>query len=327
MEQQSESAYKGKGALDAFINLLSLISLGWLAQAFGVVCFQLINKYFGDLTAYYSYGSPYYESALKYGIASLIVIAPVYFGAVNVLHNKYKKNELNHTSGIYRWLTYLMLLVSSLTIVGSLITLINSFLNGNYTVPFILKVATVIAIAGVIFGYYFYDLRRKDYLKKDLVSIIVGSIVGVLTVALVVVGFMSVETPAQSRAKAEDSRTEQALAQLVYSIANSYSGTQKLETSYNLPEMLSGSNLPTDNIIYSKVSETEFQLCTTFLTKITNPYPQDMTIPWFNHGTGYICYTIDAKKEVEKNFKLNYQPTSGETVPVAPATTGTPVKQ
>lgn len=326
MEQQSESSYRGKGALDAFINLLSLISLGWLAQAFGVVCFQLINKYFGDLTAYYYYSSPFQEGLLKYGIASLIVIAPVYFGAVNVLHLKYKKNQLSHDSGIYRWLTYLMLLVSALTIIGSLITLITSFLNGNYTVPFILKVLTVAGIAGVIFGYYFYDLKRKDYAKKDIVSAVVGSIVGLLVLIMIVIGFMSVETPAQARIKAEDSQTEQALNQLVYSIANAYSGTHKLEDSYNLSELLMGSNLPTKNIVYNKVSESEFELCTTFKTKITNPYPVDKNIPWFNHEAGYFCYKIDAQAEADKYFKLNYQPTSGETIPANPAETAPVVK-
>lgn len=315
--EPDKKAYRGKGALDAFLNLLSLISLGWLAQAFGTVCFQLIGKYLGDIGDAYS--TQYFsEPFLKYGIAALIVITPVYFVAVNVLHAQYKKSNLNHNSGVYRWLTYLMLLVSSLTIVGSLVTLITSFLNGNYTLPFLSKVATVIVIAGFIFGYYLYDLRRQNYAKKDLVSIIVGSIVGVLIAAALVGGFMSVDSPAQARIKLEDSNTEQAMGQVAYSIANLYGGGQKLAETYNLQELLSGSNLPTKKISYRRVSETEFELCADFNAKASNLYYSDKSYPWFNHEAGHQCYTINAKTEAEKYFKLN-QPLPAETPATAPA--------
>jgi hypothetical protein len=316
--EPNKKAYRGKGALDAFLNLLSLISLGWLAQAFGAVCFQLIGKYLGDIGDAYATQN-FSEPFLKYGIAALIVITPVYFGAVNVLHVQYKKGGLNHNSGVYRWLTYLMLLVSSLTIVGSLVTLITSFLNGNYTLPFLSKVATVIIIAGFIFGYYLYDLRRKDYSKKDLVSIIVGSIVGVLIAAALVGGFMSVDSPAQARIKLEDSKTEQAMGQITYSIANLYGGNQKLAETYDLQDLISGSNLPTKNITYRRVSVTEFELCADFNAKAANLYYADKTYPWFNHEAGHQCYTINAKIEAEKYFKINQTAPAETPAATAPA--------
>lgn len=318
----SDSNYKGKGALDAFLNLLSLISLGWLAQAFGSVCFQLIGKYLGDINNAYS--APYYsESFLKYGIAALLVITPVYFAAVNILHLKYKKQELNHNSGIYRWLTYLMLLVSSLTIVGSLVALIASFLDGNYTSAFIAKVFTVIIIAGMIFGYYFYDLRRHSYNKKDLVSMIMAGVTLILVVAALIGGFMSIETPVQSRMRLEDGKTEEVLAQFVYVITGNYNTTQKLADSYDFQASLGGSNLPVGNVTYRKVSGQEFELCANFKAKAKNQYYSDKSYPWYNHDSGHQCYQLDAVKETEKYYKLNYQPVTGEM----PAGTATAVKQ
>jgi len=318
----AEVSAKGKGAFDAFLNLLSLITLGWLSHAFGAVCFQLINKNLGDLNSYIS--SPqYYNGMLKYGIASLLVITPVYFLAINLLHSQYKKGELSHNSGIYKWLTYLMLLVSSLTIIGSLITLITSFLDGNYTLPFILKVLTVIVIASTIFGYYLYDLRRKDYAQKNKVSIIVGAVVVVAAIIAVVVGFLNVDTPIQARQRLEDGKTQEALNQTYYFINNSYYSSQKLEDSYDLKVILTGYGFSTQNIVYRKVSDQEYELCADFKAK--DQVLGDKFMPWFNHEAGHQCYTINAQKEYDKTYKTIQQPAPVAT-PETPAATAPAVK-
>ena len=48
----NQDQYKGRGALDAFLNLFSLITLGWMSIAIGMVVFQLIDKYLGPQAAY-----------------------------------------------------------------------------------------------------------------------------------------------------------------------------------------------------------------------------------------------------------------------------------
>lgn len=322
MAATPEGSTKGRGAFDAFLNLLSLITLGWLSHAFGAVCFQLINKNLGDLNSYIS-SAQYYNGMLKYGIASLLVIAPVYFLAVNLLHIQYKKGGLSHDSGIYKWLTYLMLLISSLTIVGSLITLIASFLDGNYALPFVLKVLTVIVIASTIFGYYLYDLRRKDYSKKDKVSIIVGTIVVLAAIAAVIGGFLNVDTPMQARARLEDGRTQEALNQAYYFINNSYYNDQKVQESYDLKSVLTGYGYSADNISYRKVSDQEYELCATFRGKDQNL--GDKFAPWFNHEAGYQCFVINAQKEYDKTYKTIQQPAPVMT-PENPAATAPAVK-
>ncbi len=305
MENQLNSINNngGSGAFDAFLNLLSLISLGWLAHAFGATCFQLINKYLGDLNNYIS--SPaYYGGLLKYGIASLIVIAPVYFLAINLLHNNYKNGKLNNNSSIYKWLTYLMLLVSSLTIVGSIITLITNFLGGNYTLPFILKILTIVVIAGMIFGYYFYDMRRKDYSKKDKISIIAGSIVVLAVIVAVVGGFLSVETPKQARTRIEDERTSSMLSQVYYFINNAYYSEQELKEDYDFSVIFYDYDLSNSNISYRKISEQEYELCADFKADGTGQIYGEKTVPWFKHDSGRQCYLINAKKEYDKNNKI-----------------------
>ena len=46
--------------------------------------------------------------------------------------------------------------------IGDLIALLVALLSGELSVPFMLKVATVLLIAGMIFGYYRWDLGGDE---------------------------------------------------------------------------------------------------------------------------------------------------------------------
>jgi len=328
MKQEKSKLRQGQGALDAFLNLLSLITLGWLAGAIGAIIFQLINRYFGGV----GYSSAYFsEPAVKYGIASIIVIAPVYYAALNVLHNRYKRGELNHAGGIYRWLTYLMLLVSALTIIGSLIALISGFLNGDYTVNTLLKILTVAVIAGFIFGYYLFDLRRRDYSKINRWSLIVGVVVAVLLAAAVIVGFMNVETPQTARLRLADSRAQQALTALSYSISSAYAASGELDENIDLADFVTPSReYDLTGIAYRKVSAKDFQLCVNFNLDVaaTNDSAYiDPMYPWARYQRGYQCYTINAASEMEKYNKAAIPDIQAEINkgPNPPAPAGQPI--
>ena len=57
---------------------------------------------------------------------------------------------------------YLTLFVAAGVLIGDLTTLVYNVLGGELTVRFLLKVATVAAIAGAIFSHYLLDLRREE---------------------------------------------------------------------------------------------------------------------------------------------------------------------
>ena len=63
-------------------------------------------------------------------------------------------------SGIRKWLTYIALLIAAGTVIGDLITFLTFFLQGELTTRFVLKVLTVVAIAGSIFWYYLGSLKK-----------------------------------------------------------------------------------------------------------------------------------------------------------------------
>jgi hypothetical protein len=212
----------------AFYYLLSLVALVFVAINSGIIVFQLINKLIPDSTTIVN------QEMLRFAIASLIFATPVFYGMNKLIKRGLVKGEIALTDGIRRWLTYFIIFVASVVILVWLITTMNSFLNGELTVKVILKTLAILVIAGSIFGYYFYDLKRKDYNKYSPISLAVGLVVGLLIVLGLVVGFMSVDTPNKARLRSLDDKLEESLNNVSFAVFGAYKDTSKLEESYNL---------------------------------------------------------------------------------------------
>lgn len=301
----SELSSKGSGALDAFLNLLSLITVGWLAWSFGAIIFAFIDHFFGSAQMYYN---P--QFGLKSGIASLIVITPVCLAVIGVLHRNYKQGTLSHESGIYRWLTYLMLLVSSLVIIGSLISIILQLLNGDYTLPSLLKVATVLIIALSIFGYHLYDLRRASYATQSLVARVAFAKVVVLALVAIVGGFLIVDSPQVTRMKNYDQERVNHLSQLSSAIDAYYFENKTLPADLSAPQFSSLTD-PETNVPYryTVVSDSEYQLCATFAFSANSDgedRPWAGSELWYYHDAGEQCFSQKVQASPETLKPVSY---------------------
>jgi len=76
---------------------------------------------------------------------------------------KISGHEAEKESGIRKWLTYFILLVSAVVMIGWLIGTISSFLNGELSLKFILKSLTSILISALIFSFYLYGGWLVNY--------------------------------------------------------------------------------------------------------------------------------------------------------------------
>jgi hypothetical protein len=181
-----------------FLYLLHLVSLGFMTVNFGIVVFQIINKNVAD--ALVAYSGSYDPAALKFAIAALLVSTPIFYAISFLLQKSLYKGELKKDSAVRRWLTYLILFVSFCIFIGWLIAFVNNFLNGELTLKFILKTLSVLVIAAAVFGFYLYDVVRKEVEnKKDKVLKIFFISSLTIVVVVFIASFFVVESPAEAR--------------------------------------------------------------------------------------------------------------------------------
>ncbi len=148
---------------DFFLHLLSMVTLYVSAISVTVISFQAINTWIPDIVDQY-YSAENAQSAIRTALAFLIVVFPVYLFTSWTLTKSYQKDASKHKQWIRKWLVYFTLFIAALIIIGSTIALVMTFLNGEITVRFILKLLTVLLVTGSIFGYYLWD--EKNYEKK-----------------------------------------------------------------------------------------------------------------------------------------------------------------
>ncbi|HOZ53353.1 MAG TPA: DUF5671 domain-containing protein [bacterium] len=257
----------------AFYYLLSLVALIFLAISSAIIIFQIIDKSIFDALAYY--GSYSNQSALRFGISALLISAPIFFLCANLINKGLKNREIDKDSPLRNWLTYFILAVSAVVILGSLVGIINAFLSGEMTFKSVLQLITVIVIASLIFSFYLYDIRRNKISKKDKIM----KVFFFSSVSLVIIVFISswffVESPKMARERKIDEKVLNNIHSLE-SYINSY-----YEKKKELPNDLSAINsvievanfdqflvnpINGEKIEYKKIGEREFELCANFRT-------------------------------------------------------------
>jgi hypothetical protein len=147
-------------ARDAFLYLILFTTLYFSSYNFGSLLFDLINRLIPDVAVptlrYVAWDS------MRWSASALIVAFPTFLFLSNYIGKDVARNPIKRLSPIRRWLTYLTLFVASCVLIGDVTTLIYNALGGELTSRLVLKLLTVGAIAGAVFGYYLSDLRREE---------------------------------------------------------------------------------------------------------------------------------------------------------------------
>lgn len=296
-------------AKDVFVHLFSIVTLYVSVFSFIALCFAYVDVSFPDALNFYYSGS---LDVIRSSMASVMVMWPAFLGISWLMHRDAKADGERREVGIRKWLLYLTLFVTAITIVVDLITLVNYFLNGEITTRFILKVIIVLATAAAVFGYYLWDLRTEDIAKSKVPkkTAIVASIV---VLASIVLGFVLVGSPAQQRKVRFDDQRISDLSTIQYEITNYYqtkNGTLPVNLS-DLTNTLSGFTAPVDPSTgaayeYNAKDGLTFELCATFEAEAVGENNKSaFAVPYreyganyygnWTHGVGRTCFerTID----------------------------------
>lgn len=286
----------------AFFYMLSLVALVFMALATGMIIFQIINKKILDLLAMAPGG--FNQDVLKFAISAIIIAAPIYFVMMWLINKSLLSGRLDKDSGIRKWLTYFILLVSAVVMIGWLIATINSFLNGELTVKFILKSLTAILISALIFSYYLYDIRRAEVDKVNNIirAYFYGSI-SLVAVALIS-SFFFIDSPLTVREQKFDQTIINKFSQIDNAI-NAYYGENK-KLPENLKALINGGSTyyitendltdqATNKIFdYNIKGKDVYELCATFRTENKSQQANDksyymmLDTRWL-HSAGYQC--------------------------------------
>ena len=281
-----------------FFYLISLISLIFVALSVGNIIFQIINKYVVDVI--HTYSGTYSTSAIKFAISSLIIGAPIYYLSVKQINKNLLAGKLSIDNGIRRWLTYLILLVSSVVAIGWLIAILYSLLDGDLTLKFALKTLTALSIASIVASYYFLDIRREK-IKKEYNKTIKYYFYA--TLALIVItlllGLFFVESPKETRQRKLDNLILEKFNKIDGALNNYYIDNNKLpknlevlanDITYLIDDDIR--YIKNDNIIeYKVLEEKKYSLCTEFNfsnIKINDSNYNYLKEQW-PHETGYQC--------------------------------------
>jgi len=290
----------------AFYYLLSLVALIFTALSVGIVAFNIIDKTVVDaLMSYRSVG----DGSLKFAISALLIAAPIFYVLSLLINKGIKNGELDKESPLRRWLTYFILLVSSLIILGAFIGVINNFLSGELTIRFALKALTVLVISGTTFSYYLYEAKRATAGQKDMVVTIFGWVSLAVVVAAFIAAWFFVESPVMARQRRLDDTLVNNMRMIENAVNDYYSRNGELPASLNDLES-SSMYLNNESLVdpetaqpieYKLLAADKYELCATFrLDSQTGNNRSYYIGDSKQHASGYQClpgelYALDVK--------------------------------
>ncbi len=152
-------------AREAFIYLVLFSTLYVSAFSLGSLLFQFIARAFPDPSADPEFVMRASGEAIRWSIAMLVVTFPVFFFVSWTNDRAVRDDPSRKLSKVRRWLTYLTLFVAAGILIGDVTGIVYNLLSGEMTTRFVLKVLTVAAIAGSVFGYFLIDLREEEVKK------------------------------------------------------------------------------------------------------------------------------------------------------------------
>lgn len=287
---------------DFFLWAGAIIALYGSTISLITLLFSYIERAFPDPLSYV--GDPY-DAGVRAAMAGVIVLVPTTVILLRFIRKTIDAEPGKASIWPRRWGLVLTIFIAIAIIVIDLITLLTTFLGGELTVRFLLKVAVVLLVASGIALHFLADLRGY-WVANGKKAAMVGAATILLSLAAVGAGFFVIGTPSDARAVRYDNERVQGLSSIQYSVLDYYQRTGALpETLDVLTDPLSGYTTPVDPrteepYTYRVTGPLTFTLCATFERESEEQQREYMTRPMdfsdsWTHGVGETCFdrTID----------------------------------
>ncbi|MEK7625590.1 MAG: DUF5671 domain-containing protein [Patescibacteria group bacterium] len=288
---------------DVFLHLFNIVTFYLSVIGFITLYIQYIIALFPDPLNYYFSGI---ADSVRVSTSILFISVPAFLLSSWLLAKDLKAIPEKRDLKLRKWLIYFTLFISAITIIIDLIIFVYNFLNGELTLQFFLKVLVVLLVAGSVFGYYIWELRRSQAISRipKILTIAVSAVV----VCSIILGFFIVGTPADQRERRFDEQRVSSLQMLQSQIVDYWVRKSALpESTKDLENNISGFIVPTDpgskaDYEYRVLSPLSFELCAVFSRaskesglagrgmKVPSPYFNSFQQNW-DHDAGRFCWT------------------------------------
>lgn len=234
-------------AIDIFLYLGIGISLVTSVTNILTILFTAIDRKYPDILNATQYIDST-NSDVRFAIAMLIVMFPLYVGLSWYVSKDIAKFLYKRDLTVRKIMIYLTIFITICTLVGTLVTVIYTYLGGELTVRFGYKALVVFVVALSVFGYYFYSTKR-DYTEKTSVPLMATLISTIVVAWSLIWSIGIIGTPSEMRAKKIDDTRLSDLSSLQQQILNRFQMTDKLPlTTGELVNALQGVSVPVDPV-------------------------------------------------------------------------------
>lgn len=297
---------------DVFLHLFNIITFYLSVIGFITLYVQYISVLFPDELNYY-YSS--IANSVRVSTSILFIAVPAYLLSSWLLAKDLLVTPEKRDLKLRRWLIYFTLFISAITIIVDLIIFVYNFLNGELSIQFFLKVLVVLIVAGAVFGYYMWDLKRNELKSKT--PKILAIIMGIVVLVSIILGFVIVGTPTDQRERRFDDQRVSDLQILQSQIVDYWAKKDVLPTSLDLLENdIIGFSVPTDPKTkefyeYKIIDSLSFELCAVFSrsNEDSGTVRQEYEYPYgkfqenWNHESGRYCWTRNIDPDLYKTNK------------------------
>jgi hypothetical protein len=226
---------------DFFLHLGATVALYSVVLALLNLAFSIINYAFPDKLAGY-----FYSGNIVWPISILIIVTPILYVLEWLIVKDFSVMVEKKDLWIRKWRIYLTLFLTGVTVIGDLIALINTYLNGEITMRFVFKILIVLLVAGAVFKYYFFSINEN--MKWAKMAMKANKWFGVIIVlASIVGGFVIVGSPAKQRDLRFDSQRVSDLSNIQWQVLNNWQQKGKLPATLSeMEDSISGYKIPVD---------------------------------------------------------------------------------
>lgn len=297
-----------------YVSIFSLLAL----------FFDYIDTAFPDAL---NYNYDPYSTAVRLSIACLVVMFPIFLALMYFIRRDIHAHHEKQNLWVRRWALVLTIFVGGATMAIDLITLINTYLNGDLSERFLLKVLVVFLVIGGAFLHFLADIWGY-WDKNPRYAQSIGWASALLIILTIAAGMLIIGTPNQVRLYRFDDQKVSDLQNIQSQIINYWQQEGTLPPSLSsLNDSINGFTVPSDgqtggSYSYQILGTYSFELCANFnaptqsdspsLNSYSQPMPAgtygaDLTLSDWYHVAGQSCFTrtIDPKRYPVNTASVN----------------------